>query len=163
MSASPFLARQQPRTLVTRYTAGMSTARWRTLPALLLPVRLLHATQDGVSELAVRAKLVDPLASHCGDPCIHVVQMPGGLLLVEDGHTRVVAAELAGRWWILARLLGRQSKEKIMPGDISQPYNPDPADLDDEYEMLMECDACDGGQRPPAKAGGLQVEPSPPH
>ena len=31
-----------------------------------------------------------------------------------------------------------------MPGDIRQSYDPDPDDLDDEYEMLMECDACDG-------------------
>jgi hypothetical protein len=60
---------------------GMSTDRWRELPAELVDLASLTPTQ-------ATGDLWGRFSSASGDPCIHVVEILG-VRLVQDGHHRL--------------------------------------------------------------------------
>jgi hypothetical protein len=96
-----FLSRQRSRPVTTH----MTTARWMSLPPVRVRIDQLYACQDVVCTEAVLAAVTDCRKSWCGDPYPHVVRVRGEMI-VEDGHTRVVAAEKRGDATILVRILG---------------------------------------------------------
>jgi hypothetical protein len=76
---------------------GMSTDRWRDLPAELVDLASLTPTQ-------ATGDLWGRFSSASGDPCIHVVEILG-VRLVQDGHHRRAKALRRGETQIAARVL----------------------------------------------------------
>lgn len=81
--------------------AGMTTEKWKQVPAFTVDIRDLIATQDGVKILPL---WVREDSSYCGDPLPHVVSWRGNLFL-EDGHHRAVRRLIRGETTVLARVL----------------------------------------------------------
>lgn len=78
---------------------GMTSGRWLGVPARLVRIDTLIATQDGVYFHGLHA-----VTHPGGDPLPHVIAWRGREYL-EDGHHRVVRAALNGDAYILARVL----------------------------------------------------------
>lgn len=77
---------------------GLTADTWYQQPTGFFRIATLTATQPGVLFEALIAE-PDPVG---GDPLPHVV-VHGGRTYLEDGHTRVVRALIAGRPMIRAR------------------------------------------------------------
>ena len=80
---------------------GMSSAKWLDVPARMVPIRELVATQTGVY---LHALSEDHGPAVGGDTLPHVIAW-GGRLYLEDGHHRVVRAALRGARVVEARVL----------------------------------------------------------
>jgi hypothetical protein len=75
---------------------GMTTERWRALPATAVELASLRFAQGGVSITGLLGHARGELVPVGGDPLPHVVRWRGRLYL-EDGHHRVLGWLLAGR------------------------------------------------------------------
>lgn len=85
---------------VAPFTVGMTTAKWKQLDTELVRISDLWATQPGVYFEA----LINPKPPIGGDDYPHVV-VHGGEAYLEDGHTRVTRAALAGEYLVECRVL----------------------------------------------------------
>lgn len=100
---------------------GLTTALWREIQPVHVPITDLIATQD---HLKIGALSPTHHGSHSGDRLVHVVKWEGRLYL-EDGHHRVVRERLAGADWVNARVFDIDRHGVIPPTPAVA--EPDPA------------------------------------
>jgi hypothetical protein len=82
-------------------TSGLTSATWRNVPVVELPIEELVATQPGILLHAISD---NHRSSVGGDPYPHVIHWKGTYYL-EDGHHRTVKARMNGQKTIHVRLL----------------------------------------------------------
>lgn len=81
----------------------MTSQRWMNeVPIETLPLESLWVSQEGVYFHAILGPAPAPVG---GDPFPHVVELPDGRYVIEDGHSRLSRAAFAGEREMPVRVL----------------------------------------------------------